>query len=91
VANIPGFNIGDVTIENNYAYITAIGFVSKLDLRSGKYIWKHTDLYQKNAAFGFFDRPKIQGGKVIFRGVSRDGKAPRNIVVDKISGKIIAI
>jgi hypothetical protein len=80
-----------VTIEDNYAYITAIGFVSKLDLRLGKYIWKHTDLYQKNAAFDFFDRPKIQGRKVIFRGVSSDGKAPINIVVDKISGKIIAI
>jgi hypothetical protein len=91
VANIPGFNIGDVTIEDNYAYITAIGVISKLDLRSGKYMWQHTDLYQKNGAFGFFDRPKIQGKTVIFRGISSDGKAPKNIVVDKISGKIIAI
>jgi hypothetical protein len=80
-----------VTIEDNYAYISAIGFISKLSLRSGKYIWKHTDLYQKNAAFGFFDRPKIQGRKVIFRSVSSDEKAQKNIVIDKISGKIIAI
>jgi hypothetical protein len=28
---------------------------------------------------------------VIFRGISTDGTAPKNIVVDKISGKIIAI
>jgi hypothetical protein len=91
VTNIPGFNIGDVTIEDNYAYITAIGFISKLDLRSGKYIWKHTNLYQKNRAFGSFDRPELQGKTVIFRGVSTDGVAPKNIVVDKISGKIIAI
>jgi hypothetical protein len=91
VANIPGFNIGDVTIEDNYAYITAIGVVSKLDLRSGKYMWKHTNLYQKNKAFGYFDRPEIQGKTVIFRGSSTDGDAPKNIVVDKISGKIIAI
>jgi hypothetical protein len=90
VANIPGFNIGDVTIEDNYAYITAIGFISKLDLRSGKYSWKHLNLYQNNRAFGFFDRPEIQGKVVIFRGVSTDGTAPKNIVVDKISGKIIA-
>ena len=91
VANIPGFNIGDVTIEDNHAYITAIGFISKLDLRSGKYIWKHTNLYQKDRAFGSFDRPKVQGKTVIFRGNSSDGVAPTNIVVDKISGKIIAI
>jgi hypothetical protein len=90
VTNIPGFNIGDVTIEDNYAYITAIGFVSKLDLRSGKYIWKHPNLYQKNHAFGSFDRPEIQGKTVIFRGISTDGAAPKNIVIDKMSGKIIA-
>jgi hypothetical protein len=89
--NIPGFNIGDVTIEDNYAYITAIGFVSKLDLRSGKYIWKHPNLYQKNHAFASFDRPEIQGKTVIFRGISTDGAAPKNIVIDKASGKIIAI
>jgi hypothetical protein len=91
VANIPGFNIGDVTLEDRYAYITAIGFVSKLDLKSGKYIWKHTGMYQKNRAFGMFDRPKLQGRKVIFSGISPDGDAPKNIVVDKISGKLIAI
>ncbi len=91
VANIPGFNIGDVAIEDNYAYITAIGFISKLDLRSGKYIWKHTELYQTNRAFGSFDRPNIQGRTVIFRGSSSDGSVPKNIVVDKKSGKILAI
>jgi hypothetical protein len=91
VTNIPGFNIGDVTIEDNYAYITAIGFISKLDLRSGKYIWKHPNLYQKNRAFGSFDRPEIQGKTVIFRGVSTDSTAPKNIVVDKVSGKIVDI
>ncbi len=91
VANIPGFNIGYVAIEDNYAYITAIGFISKLDLRSGKYIWKHTNLYQKDRAFGIFDRPEVQSKTVIFRGISNDGTAPKNIVIDKISGKIIAI
>jgi hypothetical protein len=89
VANIPGFNIGDVTIEDKYAYITAIGFISKLDLRSGKYIWKHTDLYERSSGnFNFFDRPKLQGKTVIFRGVNGDGNR-KNIVVDKIYGKII--
>ena len=91
VANIPGFNIGDVAIEDNYAYITAIGFVSKLDLRSGKYIWQHPNLYQKDRAFGSFERPEIQDKTVIFRGVSTDRTATKNIVIDKKSGNIIAI
>lgn len=90
VANIPGFNVGDVAIEDSYAYITAIGFISKLNLRSGKYVWKHTDLYKTNQAFGFFDRPEIKGKTVIFRGLSPDGVASKNIVVDKTSGKILA-
>jgi hypothetical protein len=91
VANIPGFNIGDVMLEDRYAYITAIGFVSKLDLQSGKYIWKHTGLYKRNRAFGSFDRPKFQGQKVIFKGISPDGDTATNIVVDKVSGKLITI
>src|SRR5262249_4672546 len=47
-AHIPAFNIGKTLVEDNYVYITAIGFISKLDLRSGQYVWKHGDLYERN-------------------------------------------
>jgi hypothetical protein len=90
-AHIPGFNIGETLVEDNYAYITAIGFISKLDLRSGQYVWKHEDLYERNHVFNNFEPPELAGDKVIFRGAGIYGTRPRTIEVDKRSGEILAM
>lgn len=65
--HIPAFNVGPGLIDGNYAFVTALGFVGKVDLRNGSYAWSHDDLYgQHSSAFNSFERPSIVGAKVVF-------------------------
>jgi hypothetical protein len=55
-------------IDGSYAYVTGIGFIGKVRLESGAYIWRHKDLYhQSNDAFNSFELPEINGNTVVFR------------------------
>ncbi len=75
-AELPGFNVGQGLVEEDFLYVTAIGFVAKLDMVSGNYIWKHDRLYKPGiiSAGGFrgpgffndFEQPKIEGNVVLF-------------------------
>ncbi len=68
LADVPGFNIGEAVVKHHYLYLSAIGFVGKLDLDSGKYVWRHDGLYKKKPGiFNSFERPIIQGEMVEFR------------------------
>ena len=59
--SIPAFNVAQGLIENSSAYLAGVGFISKIDLDTGKYIWKHDDLYRKydeSGAFNVFFTPQ---------------------------------
>lgn len=90
-ANISGFNVGKGLIENNFAYLTAIGFVGKINLLTGKYVWKHDNLYdwnRKKGAFNSFELPELEGGNVVF--MEKNVYNQTNIVVvNKMTGKIV--
>ena len=76
-------------MEGRYAYLTAIGFVGKVDLTSGAYVWRHDKLYRRDGAFNSFELPEIQGDKVLFReSVDVGQRQPEVIRVRKSSGKI---
>jgi len=84
VAKLPGFNIGEGLLDGAYLYVTAIGFVGKLDLNAGKFAWAHENLYQNpygDGRFSAFKRPILRDDVVVFT----DGT--NTIVVDKQSGK----
>lgn len=53
---IYAFNLGTPIIIDNNAYVSTLGFVGKLDLNSGKYIWRHEDLYD-DGKFNAFENP----------------------------------
>ena len=94
-AAIDGFNVGQGLIENKFAYLTAIGFIGKIDLNTGKYVWKHEDLYRKydeSGAFNSFLTPEIKADIVIFKeeGILNKG-FDHQIQVNKSSGKIIKV
>jgi hypothetical protein len=87
-AEIPGFNIEPGLIEGRFVYFTAFGFVAKLDLRSGSYIWQHDGLYREPDTFNAFERPQIVGDAVLFK--DRDfftGKTT-TLTVDKRSSRV---
>lgn len=90
-ANISGFNLGKGLIENNFAYLTAIGFVAKINLLTGKYVWKHDNLYgfkRNTGAFNSFETPELDGGNVVFTEKTFDNQT-NIIVVNKTNGKIV--
>jgi len=93
--DVDGFNVGQGLIENKFAYLTAIGFIAKLDLRTGKYIWKHNNLYRKykeSGAFNIFLTPQIKDGLVIFKEDDIEERGIDNqLLVNKTSGKIIEV
>jgi hypothetical protein len=78
-AFIPGFNIGEGVMEDEHLYITAIGFVGKLNLRTGQYAWTHKNLYA-DGRFNDFKRPVVGDTVVTFT----DGS--NTIVIDKRTG-----
>jgi len=65
MASIPGFNVGFALRDGQYLYVTCIGFVGKLDMNTGKYAWRHDDLYTTEK-FNDFDRPRLRGDIVEF-------------------------
>ena len=84
---IPGINVGRGLLDDDFAYITAKGFVAKVDLRSGGYAWRHDDL-EGGSAFDAFDPPGLDGSKVLFPSRGRGGKAA--LAVNKQTGRILS-
>lgn len=93
--SIPSFNVAQGLIEANSAYLAGTGFISKIDLGTGKYIWKHEDLYRKydeSGAFNVFLTPLIEGDSVIFREDDILNRGfDHQIRVNKSDGKIIQV
>ncbi|MEK7724539.1 MAG: hypothetical protein AAB336_09345 [Acidobacteriota bacterium] len=90
-AVINGFNVGKGLLENQFAYLTAIGFVAKINLLTGKYVWKHDNLYRRfneNGAFNIFETPELEKSNVIFTEKTHDNIV-NIIVANKTSGRII--
>lgn len=55
-AQIYAFNLGQPIIRGDFVYLTTLGFVGKLDLKSGKYAYKYSELYDNQKyAFNNFD------------------------------------
>jgi hypothetical protein len=65
--NVQGFNLGHPLLEGKYLYVGSIGFVGKVDVEKGKYVWDKRDLFKKYK----FDGPEtisIHDGVVEFAG-----------------------
>ena len=71
--HVPAFNLSTGLLRSPYLYQAGIGFVSKIDLGKGHYLWKHDDLYRLRSypfsgpyAFGNFEVPELEQGFVLF-------------------------
>jgi hypothetical protein len=85
-AKIDGLNVGEPLQQDNRLYLTALGWVGKLDVLTGKYDWQIGDLYTRPSRwYDSFKKPFIKDEKVHFPGW---GSSPTLIVDDK-TGKIL--
>lgn len=92
LAHVPGFNIGEAVVKDHWLYLSAIGFVGKLDLDSGNYVWQYKGLYNKKPGlFNSFERPVIDQEVVKFTERLPYGEGePVTIVVVDSTGRIIS-
>jgi hypothetical protein len=73
ILHVPAFNLSTGLLRSLYLYQAGFGFVSKIDLDKGQYLWKHDDLYRFRSyppsgpyAFGRFEVPELAQGFVHF-------------------------
>ncbi|MDB3904979.1 hypothetical protein N9335_00720 [Crocinitomicaceae bacterium] len=83
------FNLGQPIILNEFAFVSAIGFVGKLNLKTGQFIWKHDDLYDNEKySFNFFDTVIIKHETTEFISENYHSKSIDKIIIDNKSGEI---
>ena len=97
---VPTFNLGEPLREGSSLYLTGLGFVAKLDLRTGEYVWEHEDLYRDAEVaraggaspddFNSFETPELAGETVLFRARPVYNRR-RTLVFNKKTGKLIRI
>jgi hypothetical protein len=82
---IYAFNLSNPLIVGDYAYLSTMGFVGKLNLSNGKYVWKFEDINKK---YEIFNQPKFfKDSLVLFT----HGTYPiaDSVLIDDRNGKIV--
>ncbi len=88
--HIPGFNLGQPVIKDQFAYVSTIGLVGKIDLTTGEFVWKFDDLYDHQTYdFNNFDAAELIGEQVIFSSPNRIKNRTRTILVNDQTGERI--
>jgi hypothetical protein len=85
--------------EDGSLYLAGRGFVARLDLRTGEYVWRHggsnddeDEELKEIIPPGFYAAPEVSGDTVTFREDQNLNKPPlKTVQVYKKSGKIIRI
>jgi len=86
---IQGFNLGQPIINKNFVYVTTIGFIGKIDLNTGKYDWKHYNLYDREKySFNSFDTIMLKENTTEFLSKNYKSKKLDKIIIDNLTGKI---
>lgn len=82
------FNSGESLGTRKFVYVTSTGFIGKIDLETGKFIWKHGNEIDI-ALFNSFKKPEKVGNKIIFTKDTNTKGTPYQIIVDDSSGEIL--
>ncbi len=92
VTDFASFNIGKPIIRDNHLYATSIGVIGKINVDTGEYLWKHTDLYDQDTEdFTVFKAPVFNDTKIIFQDINFLTTCPKRIEVNDSDGSILNI
>ena len=91
---IPARDVGRPLRDGHNLYVTGEGFVGRINLREGAYLWQHDDLEVERGTglkpLHTFDEPELDGDAVLFR--ERPVYNPRRtLVLDRESGRVIRV
>ncbi len=86
-SEIQGFNLGLPFIRDNFAYVTTIGVVGKLNVDNGKYVYQHFDLYDdEKYSFNSFDTIIFQDSLSIFLSENYRSKRIDSLIINENTG-----
>jgi outer membrane protein assembly factor BamB len=90
---IPSSNVGPAAIDGSSLYVSAAGFVARVDLEGGRYLWQHGGLYDAtNQRFNAFLVPLVTRSEALFYeqvGLGATSRAPKVVRVQKDSGAFV--
>jgi hypothetical protein len=88
---VPGDNVAAAR-EGESLYVAAKGFVGKLSLATGAYLWKHDRLTPDGPPlFESFEQPEVRGDTISFREAAVAGRPAKTLLLNKKTGKLIRI
>ncbi|HWS55471.1 MAG TPA: hypothetical protein VN228_15140 [Pyrinomonadaceae bacterium] len=89
----PAYNVGQPLRDGAHLYLTGVGFVAKLDLRTGQFVWRQRRLYGRagEGTFNAFGPPEISGDAVLFKEKTDGGRPPKTARVHRKTGKLLGI
>lgn len=90
---IPGLNVGPGLLEGKFAYLSARGTAMKVNLESGKWEWRKTNLTRPGtdgvAKINAFGLPSLEGETVIFPELSSGDEPAVRVALRKSDGEIL--
>jgi hypothetical protein len=88
-SDISGFNLGLPYIVDNFAYVTTVGEISKLNLDNGKFVYKYDDLYDREkTSFNHFDSIIFKDSLTIFLSKNYLSGRIDSVIVDEKTTKL---
>lgn len=90
--NVPGFNTFGAIANDGAVFVGAIGFLARVDPKTGAFRWKQSGLYTKDKTFNIFCAPEEESGRISMYGTTGvPSTIGKRVVLDRQSGKIISI
>ena len=101
-AEVPAFNVGPPLRDGGHIYLTGIGFVAKLELETGRFVWRRENLYDRAGpgTFNAFALPQLSGDVVLFKeetvydpakALTPLNRPAKTLRVHRKTGKVIGI
>jgi hypothetical protein len=88
---IQGFNVFVGMSDVADLYVASIGFIGRINVKTGAYVWQQPGLYEKDEAFNVIGHPEEDGDKIKFYASSGMGSAGKYISLQRDTGDILAI
>lgn len=92
---IQAFNLGEPLQHGKFLYLTATGWVGKLNVETGEFVWQIKDLFGAQGVYTSFEKPVLKDSMVIFS-EDKSNLGPRRTLplqalkVDDATGKILS-
>lgn len=87
---VAGFNLGQAYIKDDFAYVNTIGMVGKLKLKTGDYVYRFDDLYNRETgAFNSFNSMQIKDSLAYFLSRNYRSRTYDTVIVNELTRKTI--